>query len=98
MIRYMSLLLFIGLAWRQSLYFKNNDKTIKINSGEKLQLNENRYTLFKTDYLKEYVLVEKHKSSIQDTLKFGSIVSFKYYEKSLRSFTNSVLKGTAYCA
>ena len=98
MIRYLSLLLFIGLAWGQALHFKNNDEIIKIDSGEKLQLNENKYTLVKTDYSKKYVLVEKHNSSIQDTLRFGSIVSFKYYEKSLRSFTSSVLKGTAYCA
>jgi hypothetical protein len=40
MIRYVSLLLFIGLAWGQALHFKNNDETIKISSGEKLQLND----------------------------------------------------------
>ena len=96
--RYISLLLFIGLAWGQALHFKNNDETIKISSGEKLQLNENRYTLIKTDYSKQYVIVKKHNSSIQDTLRFGSIVSFKYYEKSSRSFASSVLKGTAYGA
>ena len=95
MIRYISLLLFIGLAWGQALHFKNNDETIKISSREKLQLNENRYTLIKTDYSKQYVIVKKHNSSIQDTLRFGSIVSFKYYEK---SFASSVLKGTAYGA
>ena len=100
MIKYISLLLFIGLAWEQgrrgqALHFKNNDETIKISSGEKLQLNENRYTLIKTDYSKQYVLVKKHNSQIQDTLRFDSVVSFKYYEK---SFGRSVLKGTAYGA
>ena len=98
--RYISLLLFIGLAWGQgrrgqALHFKNNDETIKISSGEKLQLNENRYTLIKTDYSKQYVIVKKHNSQIQDTLRFDSVVSFKYYEK---SFGRSVLKGTAYGA
>ena len=95
MIRYISLLLFIGLAWGQALHFKNNDETIKISSGEKLQLNENIYTLIKTDYSKQYVIVKKHNSQIQDTLRFDSVVSFKYYEK---SFASSVLKGTAYGA
>jgi hypothetical protein len=95
MIRYITLLLFIGLAWGQALHFKNNDETIKISSGEKLQLNENIYTLIKTDYSKQYVIVKKHNSQIQDTLRFDSVVSFKYYEK---SFGRSVLKGTAYGA
>ena len=85
-------------GWGKTLHFKNNDETIKIETGEKLQLNEDKYTLVKTDYSKQYVLVKKHNSSIQDTLRFGSIVSFKYYEKSLRSFASSVLKGTAYGA
>ena len=35
-IRHIALLLFIGLVWGQALYFKKNDKTIKIDSGEKL--------------------------------------------------------------
>ena len=96
--RYITLLLFIGLAWGQALHFKNNDETIKIEIGEKLQINDNKYTLLKTDYSKQYVLVKKHNSQIQDTLRFGSVVSFKYYEKSLRSFASSVLKGAKYGA
>ena len=109
MSKYISLLLFIGLAWGQgrrgqALHFKNNDETIKIETGEKLQLNEDKYTLVKTDYSKQYVIVKKHNSQIQDTfylpvtVRFDSVVSFKYYEKSLRSFASSVLKGTAYGA
>ena len=94
--RHLSLLLFIGLAWGQNLNFKNNDKTIKIETGEKLQLNGDKYTLVKTVYSKEYVVVEKHKSSIQDTLRFDSIVSFKYYEKSLKSFSSNTIKCTKY--
>jgi hypothetical protein len=79
----------------QTLLFKNNDETIKIETGEKLQLNEDKYTLVKTDYSKQYVIVKKHNTQIQDTLRFDSVVSFKYYEK---SFGRSVLKGTAYGA
>ena len=60
--RYLSLLLFLGLVWGQALYFKKNDETIKIDAGEKLQLNGNKYTLLKTDYFKQYVLVENHNS------------------------------------
>ena len=94
--RYITLLLFIGLAWGQALHFKNNDETIKIEIGEKLQINDNKYTLLKTDYSKQYVLVNKHNSQIQDTLAFNSVVSFRYYEKSLKSFTSSVIKGAKY--
>ena len=98
MCRYISLLLLIGLSWGQTLHFKNNDETIKIGIGEKLQLNKDKYTLVKTDYSKKYVIVKNHNSQIQDTLRFDSVVSFKYYEKSLRSFASSVLKGTAFGA
>ena len=94
--RHLSLLLFIGLAWGQPLNFKNNNETIRIETGEKLQLNGDKYTLVKTVYSKEYVVVEKHKSSIQDTLKFDSIVSFKYHEKSLKSFSSNTIKCTKY--
>ena len=75
--KYILILLSVGLAWGQALHFTNNDKTIKIKSGEKLQLNGDKYTLVKSVYSKEYVIVEKHKSSLQDTLKFVSIVSYK---------------------
>ena len=86
-----------GLLFGQDLHFKNdNNETIKIETGEKLQINDNKYTLVKTDYSKQYVLVKKHNSQIQDTLAFDSVVSFKYYEKSLRSFTSSVFKGAKY--
>jgi len=98
MCRYISLLLLIGLSWGQTLHFKNNDETIKIGIGEKLQLNKDKYTLVKTDYSKKYVIVKNHNSQIQDTLRFDSVVSFKYYEKSLRSFASSVLKGAKYGA
>ena len=91
------LLLFIGFVWGQSLHFKNdNNETIKIETGEKLQINDNKYTLLKTDYSKQYVLVNKHNSQIQDTLSFDSVVSFKYYEKSRRSFTSNIIKCTKY--
>mgnify|MGYP006123728897 FL=1 len=95
--RYILLLFFIGLAWGQTLHFKNNNnETIKIKAGEKLQINDNKYTLLKTDYSKQYVLVNKHNSQIQDTLSFDSVVSFKYYEKSRRSFTSNIIKCTKY--
>lgn len=90
-------MLFVGFAWGQALHFKNNsNETIKIRTGQKLHINDNKYTLIKTDYSKQYVLVKKYNSQIQDTLTFNSVMSFKYYEKSLASFTSSVVKGTKY--
>ena len=95
--RIIPLLLFIGFVWGQALHFKNNNnETIKIEIDEKLHINDNKYTLLSTDYSKQYLLVKKHNSQILDTLSFDSVVSFKYYEKSLRSFTSSVVKGTKY--
>ena len=89
--------MFTGLLFGQDLHFKNdNNETIKIETGEKLQINNNKYTLLSTDYSKQYLLVKKHNSQIQDTLTFDSVMSFKYYEKSLESFTSSVVKGTKY--
>ena len=70
----------------EALHFKDNDKTIKINSDEKFELNKNKCTLPKTDYFKQYFLIKKHNSSIQNTLRFDAIISFKYYEKPLISF------------
>ena len=90
------LLMLTGLLFGQDLHFKNNNETIKIETGEKLQINDNKYTLLSTDYSKQYLLVKKHNYAqrVLDTLSFDSVVSFKYYEKSLRSFTSSVVKGT----
>ena len=89
--------LFLGLVCGQTLHFKNyRNEAIKIKTGQKLHINDNKYTLLKTDYSKQYVLLLKHNSQIQDTLMFDSIISFKYYEKSLGSFTSSVVKGAKY--
>ena len=91
--------MFTGLLFGQDLHFKNdNNETIKIETGEKLQINNNKYTLLSTDYSKQYLLVKKHNSQIQDTLSFDSVVSFKYYEKSLGSITSSAVKGFIYSA
>ena len=90
----LSVTLFLGLVWGQALHFKkNSNETIKIKTGQKLHINDNKYTLLKTDYSKQYVLVKKNNSQIQDTLAFNSVVSFRYYEK---SFTSSVMKGAKY--
>ena len=89
--------LFLGLVCGQTLHFKNyRNEAIKIKTGQKLHINDNKYTLLKTNYSKQYVLLLKHNSQIQDTLMFDSIISFKYYEKSLGSFTSSVVKGAKY--
>ena len=77
MTKQFTLLLLIGLAWGQSLNFKNDDKTIKIETGEKLQINNIKYNLIGTDYSKQYVIVKKHNSQMQDTLRFDSVVSFE---------------------
>ena len=54
----------------QDLYFKNDNseyvagynmqtnEIIKIETGEKLQINNNKYTLISTDYSKQYLLVK----------------------------------------
>jgi hypothetical protein len=84
------------LAWGQPLNFKNNNKTIRIELGEKLQINNIKYNLIGTDYLKQYILLLKGKSQKQDTLRFDSVISFKYYEKSLRSFSSNTIKCTKY--
>ena len=89
--------LFLGLVCGQALHFKNNsNETIKIKTGQKLNINDNKYTLLKTNYSKQYILVKKNNSQIQDTLAFNSVVSFRYYEKSLKSFTSNIAKGAKY--
>ena len=61
--RLLKLTLFLGLVWGQALHFKNNsNETIKIKTGQKLHINDNKYTLIKTDYSKQYVLVKKNNS------------------------------------
>ena len=107
--RFLPLFILSSFLFGQDLYFKNNNnevwingslstenETIKIETGEKLHINDNKYTLLSTDYSKQYLLVKKHNSQIQDTLSFDSVVSFKYYEKSIWSLTSSVLKGSKY--
>ena len=96
MTRIFPILLFIGLAWGQPLNFKNNNETIRIELGEKLQINNIKYNLIGTDYSEQYVIVKKHNSQIQDTLRFDSVVSFKYYEKSIKSFSSNTIKCTKY--
>ena len=49
-----------------------------------------------TDYSKQYILLLKGKSQKKDTLRFDSVKSFKYYEKSLRSFSSNTIKCTKY--
>jgi hypothetical protein len=95
-IKHLPLLLFIGLAWGQPLNFKNNNETIRIETGEKLQINNIKYNLIGTDYSKQYLLLLKGKSQKKDTLRFDSVKSFKYYEKSLRSFSSNTIKCTKY--
>lgn len=94
--KYLPLLLFIGLAWGQPLNFEKNNKIVQIEVGEKLQINNIKYNLIGTDYLKQYILLLKGKSQKQDTLRFDSVISFKYYEKSLRSFSSNTVKYTKY--
>ena len=74
----------IGLIRGQELNFKNNhNDIIKIKSGQKLHINDNKYTLIKTGYSNGYIVLNKYDSEAEDTLTFNSVVSFRYYEKSL---------------
>ena len=77
----------------QDLHLRNQNKTIKIKVGTKLQINNKEYTLFKTDYLEKFVYLKEHKSQILDTLSFDSILSLKYYKHPVNTFCSSVIVG-----
>ena len=77
----------------QDLHLRNQNNTIKIKVGSKLQVNNKEYTLFKTDYLEGFVYLKEHKSQILDTLSFDSILSLKYYKPPVNTFCSSVIVG-----
>lgn len=84
------------MALGNSLHLKKKNETIKIEIGTTIQINDNKYILLKTNYLKQYILVKKYNSLIKDTLRFDSIISIKYYEKSFRVYTSNIIKYTKY--
>ena len=60
MTKYIILLLFIGLAWGQSLYFtSNNGNYIEIKKFRKLQINDIGYRLIKTNYFEKQIIAVK---------------------------------------
>ena len=62
----------IELIRGQELNFKNNhNDIIKIKSGQKLHINDNKYTLIKTDYSNGYIVLNKYDSEAKDTLTFN---------------------------
>ena len=109
MTKHLTFLLYV-VAWLggQSLYFKsNNGNIIEIKKFRKLQINDIGYRLIKTDYFEKQIIAVKEdvypgKFGItvasflikKDTLSFDSVKSFKYYKKSLKSFSSSILIGT----
>ena len=93
MTKHLTFLLYV-VAWLggQSLYFKsNNGNIIEIKKFRKLQINDIKYRLLKTDYFEKQIIAVREddypgKFGItvegflinKDTLSFNSVKSFKY--------------------
>ena len=56
----------------QDLHLSNQNNTIKIKVGSKLQINNKEYTLLNTDYLERFVYLKEHKSHYYGNLLFQS--------------------------
>ena len=86
MIKYLPLLLFIGLAWGQDLKFVNTDgQSVTILNSDLLYLNGTKYFLKDVNFKTKVVKVKKvYRTSI------GQIINYNKYEEipfdSIRSF------------
>ena len=90
--RYISLLLFIGLAWGQNLKFVNTDgQSVTILNSDLLYLNGTKYFLKDVNFKTKVVTVKKvHRTIIgcminynkYKEIPFDSIRSFRYLKRS----------------
>ena len=90
--RYISLLLFIGLAWGQNLKFVNTDgQSVTILNSDLLYLNGTKYFLKDVNFKTKVVTVRKvHRTIIgyminynkYKEIPFDSIRSFRYLKRS----------------
>tara|TARA_B100000579_G_C22413342_1_gene657335 strand:- start:196 stop:678 length:483 start_codon:yes stop_codon:yes gene_type:complete len=81
--RYLSLLLFIGLAWGQHLKLANTEgDTVLIKQGEKFVLDNGHYTLKKVDYQNRSIII---KGRLLPWILFPySAVNLLYRDKEIR--------------
>lgn len=90
MTKYITLLLFIGLAWGKSLKFVNTDgESVIVNESKfglhfyssLFYLNGTRYIIKKIDFKTKLINVQKRGFLKFEEVPFDSIYSFRYVER-----------------
>ena len=104
--RYISLLLFIGLAWGQNLKFVNTDgQSVTILNSDLLYLNGTKYFLKDVNFKTKVVKVKKvYRTSIGQMINynkyveipFDSIHSFRYLKRQFNIIPTLIGGGLGY--